>query len=183
MELCLQTKICLYIALVVCRLKTYPVSFMTEVSPQSQAPPAWLKNMLKSWRWWFPFLKHSVHRDMQGEMPQVRHLYATKFGVQTSPHVVALSYFRTAKKISKNQETIIKVKDQISWINKFGRQKLRDPDVRISAAKLRLQNPSLFHLDRTFGKSSRTVILVWDVHRCAYLCLYLSLTSFLRDHH
>lgn len=73
----------------------YPVSFMTEVSPQSQAPPAWLRNILKSWLLWFPFLKHSVQSDIQGEMPHVRHLYATKFGVHTKPHVVALSYILT----------------------------------------------------------------------------------------
>ncbi|TNN36675.1 hypothetical protein EYF80_053157 [Liparis tanakae] len=60
-------------------------------TPQSQAPPAWLRNMLKSWPVWSPLLKHSAHRDMHGEMPQVRHRYATKLAVQTKPHRVALS--------------------------------------------------------------------------------------------
>uniref|UniRef100_A0A6B0V1A0 Putative secreted protein n=1 Tax=Ixodes ricinus TaxID=34613 RepID=A0A6B0V1A0_IXORI len=72
-----------------------PSSRMTLPSPQSQAPPAWLRNMLKSWPWWSPCWKQSAHSDMQGEMPHVRHRYATKLAVHTRPQVVALSYLRT----------------------------------------------------------------------------------------
>lgn len=52
----------------------YPVDLITEVSPQSQAPPAWLLNILKSWPSCWPFRKQSAHNDMHGDIPQVRHL-------------------------------------------------------------------------------------------------------------
>lgn len=51
---------------------THPLSRITLLSPQSQAPPAWLRNMLKSCPVWSPWWKHSAHSDMQGEMPHVR---------------------------------------------------------------------------------------------------------------
>ena len=74
-----------------------PDSFITDESPQSQAPPAWLLNMLKSWPAWFVrcCLKHSLQRDIHWEIPQVRHLNATKSAVQTRPHRAVLSYWRT----------------------------------------------------------------------------------------
>ncbi|KAG7272345.1 hypothetical protein CRUP_011593 [Coryphaenoides rupestris] len=70
---------------------------MTLPSPQSQAPPAWLRNMLKSWPVWSPWWKHSAHSDMQGEMPQVRQRYATKFAVHTRPQRAALSHLHQAR--------------------------------------------------------------------------------------
>ena len=64
---------------------------MTEESPQSQAPPAWLLNMLKSWPSWLPSLKQSAQSDMHWEMPHVRQRKATKSAVQTKPHMAVLS--------------------------------------------------------------------------------------------
>ena len=47
---------------------SYPDSFITDESPQSQAPPAWLLNMLKSWpAWcvlWFCRLKKDFYKRL-----------------------------------------------------------------------------------------------------------------------
>lgn len=72
-----------------------PSAFITDLSPQSQAPPACDKNILKSWVEWSPFLKQFRHMDMHGEIAHVRHRYATTCGIQTSPHFKWLSYCRT----------------------------------------------------------------------------------------
>lgn len=76
-----------------------PSAFITDVSPQSQAPPACDKNILKSWVEWSPFLKQFRQIDMHGEIPQVRHRYATTCGIQTNPHFAWLSYARTGKSV------------------------------------------------------------------------------------
>jgi hypothetical protein len=76
---------------------THPDSFMTYESPQSQAPPAWLLNMLKSCPSWFPYLKQSAQRLMHWLMPHVRQRKATKSAVQTRPHIAVLSNSRTEK--------------------------------------------------------------------------------------
>uniref|UniRef100_A0A8W7NXW6 Uncharacterized protein n=1 Tax=Anopheles coluzzii TaxID=1518534 RepID=A0A8W7NXW6_ANOCL len=65
-----------------------PSAFITDVSPQSQAPPACDRNMLKSWFWWLPRLKQSRQIDMHGEMPHVRHRYATTCGSKRKPEAV-----------------------------------------------------------------------------------------------
>lgn len=70
---------------------THPSGFITSSSPQSQAPPAWLLNILKSWPSWFPAWKQSAHNDIQGEMPQSLHRYATKFLFHTRPQIVGES--------------------------------------------------------------------------------------------
>ena len=64
---------------------------MTSSSPQSHAPPAWLLNMLKSWPSWLPAWKQSAHNDIQGEIPQSLHRYATKFLFHTRPQIVGES--------------------------------------------------------------------------------------------
>jgi len=71
--------------------KVYPIGFMTVESPQSHAPPAPLRNMLKSWPEWSPAWKQSEQSDMHGDMPHVRQRYATKFFVHTRPQTVASS--------------------------------------------------------------------------------------------
>lgn len=72
-----------------------PSAFITLVSPQSHAPPACDRNILKSCVEWSPFLKQFRHIDMHGEIPHVRHRYATTCGIQTRPHFAWLSYVRT----------------------------------------------------------------------------------------
>lgn len=68
-----------------------PSAFITDVSPQSHAPPACDKNILKSCVEWSPFLKQFRQIDIHGEIPHVRQRYATTCGIQTRPHFAWLS--------------------------------------------------------------------------------------------
>ena len=64
--------------------------------------------MLKSCPSWLPAWKHSAHSDIQGEMPHVLHLYATKLAVHTNPHITALSNFLTKNINDKCKKNLIK---------------------------------------------------------------------------
>lgn len=89
------------------KLITHPSSFMTDLSPQSQAPPACDRNMLKSCVEWSPRWKHSRQMDIHGDIPHVRHRYATTRGIHTRPHLSCLSKLRTGTIIKYNVRYII----------------------------------------------------------------------------
>lgn len=105
-----------------------PSAFITDVSPQSHAPPACDKNILKSCVEWSPFLKQFRHIDMHGEIPHVRHRYATTWGTQTRPHFAWLSYVRTEYSApeKKRQQRKQKVKLDMKKICTKCRVKLID---------------------------------------------------------